>query len=89
MPQRRRFIAGAVCPACNALDRVYIVSTTAEKSAVSDTEEVEQITRICAACGFSDTQPLSGGGGIPRGRPERPSTSPATSQPVRILDPSK
>ena len=38
----RRYIAGAKCPVCGALDRVYVLS---------DKASGRQITRGCAACG--------------------------------------
>ncbi|GIR64065.1 MAG: hypothetical protein CM15mP68_7310 [Pseudomonadota bacterium] len=42
---RRRFIAGAVCPKCQALDRMVLEV---------DVDDNEQ-TRHCVACGFSET----------------------------------
>ena len=42
---RRRFIAGAVCPKCQALDRMVL------EVDVDDNEH----TRHCVACGFSET----------------------------------
>lgn len=47
---RRRFIAGAVCPACAAMDRIVI-----------ETAGSGQTVRRCVACGFSDElMPASG-----------------------------
>ncbi len=44
-PEKRRFIAGAKCPACHAMDTLvlYIERTPTE--------------RECVACGFRDTRP--------------------------------
>jgi uncharacterized metal-binding protein (TIGR02443 family) len=39
----RRFIAGAVCPRCGAMDKLLVDSETA--------------TRECVKCGFSDGRP--------------------------------
>ncbi len=41
-----RFIAGAICPACGLVDKLFIERNT----------EGENI-RNCVACGFSDSQP--------------------------------
>ena len=42
-PQRRRFIAGAVCPRCGAMDKIVVDM---------DTEH-----RECVACDFSEARP--------------------------------
>jgi len=62
----RRFIAGAVCPRCRALDRLVIEF---------DPQELVADKRICVACGFSETvegesSTLQPKAGIPRGRVE-------------------
>ena len=63
---KRRFIAGAVCPQCRALDRVVIISEAGEDGAE------EQIQR-CVECGYETQleQTLSSGALIPKGKPER------------------
>ena len=43
---RRRFIAGAVCPRCSAMDKIVVDL---------DTDE-----RECVACGFSEGRPQAG-----------------------------
>ncbi len=44
---KKRFIAGAICPQCHALDRVVV-------------EQSNGITRRrCVSCGFSDEQPAT------------------------------
>jgi hypothetical protein len=40
---RRRFIAGAVCPRCAAMDRLLV--------------DLDSDRRECVACGFSDERP--------------------------------
>ncbi|RRJ82572.1 YheV family putative zinc ribbon protein [Aestuariirhabdus litorea] len=45
MAIKKRFIAGATCPACNAVDRLVVIM-----------EEGRPERRECVACGFSDTQ---------------------------------
>lgn len=75
---RRRFIAGAVCPACRAVDRLTLEV---------DGEGTQR--RLCVACGFSDTSTDSGTGSIPRGKHEMPAASreSAPAKVVRILSP--
>ena len=43
IPARRRFIAGAVCPRCGAMDRMVV--------------DMETQRRECVACGFSEDRP--------------------------------
>ncbi|MFT6956763.1 MAG: putative metal-binding protein (TIGR02443 family) [Halieaceae bacterium] len=40
---RRRFIAGAVCPRCSAMDKIVV--------------NLDSDTRECVACGFNDARP--------------------------------
>ena len=40
---RRRFIAGAVCPRCSAMDKIIV--------------DLESDARECVACGFTDARP--------------------------------
>ncbi|MGH8599005.1 MAG: YheV family putative metal-binding protein [Gammaproteobacteria bacterium] len=40
---RRRFIAGAVCPACGAVDRIVVEGDAAD------------LTRSCVVCNFRDS----------------------------------
>lgn len=76
---KRRFIAGAVCPRCAALDR--IVSWEADGRQY----------RACVQCGFEDSQPLDPGGDlVPKGRLDAPRpASPTTAQPIRFYPRSK
>jgi uncharacterized metal-binding protein (TIGR02443 family) len=73
--KRRRFIAGAVCPACGAMDRLVL--------------EPEGSGRRCVACGYRDELPVAasrapktrGSGG-----PGKAEADKETARPVRILD---
>ena len=77
---KRRFIAGAVCPQCRALDRLVLESCG---------DGLEQ-QRRCVACGFNETMEGTGGPPaiVPRARFERSQAAPVDQQVVRILDPS-
>ena len=45
-PQRRRFIAGAVCPRCSAMDKIVV--------------DLDSDLRECVACGFKEGRPDAG-----------------------------
>jgi uncharacterized metal-binding protein (TIGR02443 family) len=45
-PAPRRFIAGAVCPQCGAMDRIVV--------------ETDSDERHCVACGFREARPAAG-----------------------------
>ncbi|MEQ6885662.1 YheV family putative zinc ribbon protein [Salicola sp. Rm-C-2C1-2] len=45
---KKRFIAGAVCPRCSAMDRIVMFTTE------------EGTFRECVECGFEDRQPEAG-----------------------------
>lgn len=73
----RRFIAGAVCPRCNVVDRIVVFDLEGRTH------------RECVRCGFADTLDEQGNpaAGVPRGRLETarrraPADTPA--EPVRI-----
>jgi len=80
---RRRFIAGAVCPRCGEMDRVVV--------------DLDSDLRECTACGFSETRPKApeagkGGGEAPRELPTRVSRAAArrvetVAEPVSLVDP--
>lgn len=80
----RRFIAGAICPACDVTDRIVVETTRSAAAAESLSR------RRCVACGFADEfAPLAPGlaQSIPKGRPERRRPGLAEAKPVKILDP--
>lgn len=70
----KRFIAGAVCPQCRALDRIVIEG------------EVEEKVQRCVECGY-EAKHQETLAGVPRGKPERP-TPPrqVSTQTVKIMD---
>jgi Zn ribbon nucleic-acid-binding protein len=93
---KKRFIAGAVCPACQAVDRIVVetgLQAAADSEHVDPQQEVSR--RRCVACGFADefsVDNLINSQGVPRGKPERPKSSPGSpatpAQAVKILDPA-
>ena len=85
---KTQFIAAAVCPACDEVDRI-VVEYAVESIEIID-EGAQLSRRRCVACGFTDEfTPADRVGfqGVPRGRPERPKTAPVNPVKVRILDP--
>lgn len=87
---KTRFIAGAVCPDCQALDRLVV------EYAIVELQSSELSRRRCVACGFveafNEDQPTTSAG-VPRGRPERSGAQNQQrgqkSQIVRIVDPNQ
>jgi len=81
---KKRFIASAVCPSCDVVDRIVV------ETAVSRLEDCELSRRRCVDCGFADefssSEKLSSPV-VPKGRPEKPKAVPAQATIVRILDP--
>jgi len=74
----RRFIAGAVCPECRALDRIVLEEADGERR------------RLCVSCGHSDTMAKQAGVEPPTRFTRRRGTGAADdSAPVRIVDPAK
>lgn len=70
----RRFIAGAICPACQALDRTVVE------------ERGDERIRLCIDCGHVERMSLASA--LPRGRletPKAPTEVPA--QTVRLVTP--
>ena len=74
---RRRFIAGAVCPKCQALDRMVLEV---------DVDDNEQ-TRHCVACGFSETLQAKStrNAPMPRARFERTKAQAVDVEPSKFL----
>lgn len=82
---KRRFIAGAICPACRAEDRLQI-----EYWRVDGADSLREV-RACVACDFRDsadgtgTQQLKSLATLPRIRlGPRPETT--SAQPLQLLD---
>jgi len=91
---RKRFIAGAVCPDCQIVDRI-VVETGNQEALQDDSDELLEVSRRrCVACGFADEFSIDSrvnSQGVPRGKPERPKSNAMQSvtpaQAVKILDP--
>lgn len=82
MTLRKRFIAGAVCPRCSAMDRVVILE---------DPSGAEPPRRACVACDFEEamapTGPLPQ---APAGKHDQPRPAPpTTAQPLKFFPPPK
>ena len=77
MMAKPRFIAGAVCPECQASDRLVI-------EAVENGQQ-----RRCVSCGFQDQQINQSVAGVPRGKPEKPVARDTQTQTISIFDPNK
>ena len=81
---KKQFIAGAVCPSCDVVDRIVV------EIALAGLENCELSRRRCVDCGFADefssaeklNSPV-----VPKGRPEKPRVAPAPATIVRILEP--
>lgn len=75
----RRFIAGAVCPRCGAMDTILVDS-------VNDCRE-------CVECGFTDQRPddKASAATEPATRVSRPAARrvETRAEPVRLMDPGK
>jgi len=71
----RRFIAGAICPACQQMDKLFVYSD-------ADNNHCE-----CVSCGFKDAQDRGVEPGSEAFR--RGLGAPADISVVRILDPSQ
>lgn len=83
---KKQFIAGAVCPQCDAIDRIVVEVTlaTAGQPTLS--------RRRCVQCNFADdfgATPQTVSQGVPKGRPERRKTVAPESTVVRIVIPDK
>ncbi len=89
---KKRFIAAAVCPACDAVDRI-LVEVAVLHSDDGDVQNPDAMSRRrCVACGFTEefsSADRIGFQGLPKGRPERPKTTTVNPVKVRILDPDE
>ena len=84
----KRFVAAAVCPQCDAVDRI-VVEVAVDLAAGGD-GDTELSRRRCVACGFRDEFSAASRiayQGLPKGRPEKPKSAPVNPVKVRILDP--
>ena len=73
--QRPRFVAGAICPSCQEMDRMVIDGAADE--------------RRCVACGFGEARPDAGAGAsMPATRVTRASArrGETEAEAVRLLD---
>ena len=74
---KRRFIAGAVCPRCSAMDKIVV--------------DIESDARECVACGFAEARPKDSArvGEVPtrvsRAAARRVET---TAQAIKLIDPT-
>ena len=79
----KRFIAGAVCPECRALDRLVLEVRVSP-------EGTEEEWQRCVACGYEARRPqvTSGPSSVPRGKPERrgQDVREVTPQTLKIMD---
>ena len=79
---KKRFIAGAVCPKCNEIDRMVV-----ETSDADDEKKVQR--RRCVSCGFSEDYIPSENryDSLPKGNREKTVLTSSSSDVVRIIDP--
>lgn len=73
---RRRFIAGAVCPRCGAMDKIVW--------------DMEADRRECVACEFQEARPQAESVSELKTRVNRPSARlvETPAQPVRLMEPT-
>ena len=74
---RRRFIAGAVCPRCSAMDKIVV--------------DLDKDQRECVACGYSDGRPEAPDAGELPTRVNRPAARrvETPAEQVRLVDPAR
>ncbi len=90
MSKSRRFIAGAVCPACQEVDRTVIEAVTDGDTREGNTPIVG-VQRRCVACGFTEALDAEKEGitaPLPRARYDRSRETTDKVEVVRILDPA-
>jgi uncharacterized metal-binding protein (TIGR02443 family) len=77
MTLRKRFIAGAVCPRCSALDRIVVLE--------DPTGEIPP-RRACVACDFEEAMAPTGPAAPVLGKHDRPRTpEKTTAQPLKFF----
>ena len=77
-PTRRRFIAGARCPSCGAMDKIVV--------------DLQSERRSCIACDFSEERPPApDSAGELATRVSRPAARrvETAAEPVTLLDPDR
>ena len=75
---KKRFIAGAVCPRCAAMDKIVMY------------QQDEKNFRECVACGYEDEMPLAGGANeIPTRVNEKAAQREVPEQALKFVDPDK
>jgi len=93
MSQTKRFISGAVCPSCQAVDRTVIEAVTeAFEPGGSDEMATETIRRRCVSCGFTerlDPDQAAVIAPLPRARYEKSRQTTAKVETVKIIDPGR
>ena len=94
MTGSKRFISGAVCPSCQAVDRIVVETLAADKG-LDPTDEASEtqapsIRRRCVACGFVEhleTDAATATAPLPRARYDRSRRTTDRVEVVKILDP--
>ena len=88
MTGSKRFISGAVCPACQVVDRIVIESVQGGEG--SDGLDEQEVRRRCVACGFTeqlDADALAVSAPLPRARYDRSRRTTDQVEVVKILEP--
>ncbi|MEM7101030.1 MAG: YheV family putative metal-binding protein [Pseudomonadota bacterium] len=87
----RKFIAGAVCPNCQAVDRIVIEMRPSNDNDLTPAEQGENQTwRVCVACDFSEQMTETPQFSLPNTIKDRPPRDKAVvAQTVTILDPDQ
>ena len=93
MTQAKRFISGAVCPSCQAVDRTVIeaVAEVAESEGLNEMTS-EMIRRRCVSCGFTealDPEQAAVTAPLPRARYEKSRQTTTKVETVKIIDPGR
>lgn len=88
--QAKRFISGAVCPSCQAVDRIVIeaVTQSLESKSLNDIA-TEAIRRRCVSCGFTealDPDQAAVTAPLPRARYEKSRQTTTKVETVKIID---
>ena len=93
MSQTKRFISGAVCPSCQAVDRTVIEAVTEALEAGGSGEmATETIRRRCVSCGFTerlDPDQAAVIAPLPRARYEKSRQTTTKVETVKIIDPGR